>query len=532
MPLFNWSLPRLRYAAAALLAALVVGGPAPAWSADPATFTVATRLTDSTFDPAFHYGEFDAMDILNLYEPLVYPVPGGLPKPHLAESWEASADGKSWTFTLRAGVKFHDGSELTSADVVYSMDRMLTIKKGYSYLWAGLLAPGSTTALDDRTVRFTLEKPFGPFIETLVQFFVVNSELVKANTAADGEFGAEGDYGTAFLEKNDAGSGPYTLGEVVPDTRRAYNRFADYWGGWSGNKFERVVVQIVGESATARELLVSGQVDFVGQWQPVEFYQSIARESGVTVPETPDTKLYLIQMNTTKPPFDDVNFRKAVSHAFDYPTAIEKVLGGAAKAHGPVPSTMPGYDPATPTYDYDPDKAKAYLAKSKYGAGDHVLRFDYIKAGVHEPMALLLQANLAALGIKVEINAEQWPTLAKNAAKPESAPHFFPVYNTAKYPSPDHYTFGMYHPASHGGWQAASHYTNPQVTELIETARTTTDGEKRNALYAEATRQITEDAAAIWVAYPMHRIALGERIKNYRHFGVMAFDLRAYELTY
>ena len=459
MQLFKGSIMRLRYVAAAILAALVVGAPVPGWTADPGTFTVATRLTDSTFDPAFHYGEFDAMDILNLYEPLVYPVPGDLPKPHLAESWDASTDGKTWTFKLRKGVKFHDGSELTAEDVVYSMDRMLAIKKGYSYLWAGLLKPGSTKAVDSHTVQFTLEKPFGPFIETLVQFFVVNSELAMANTRSDGKFGANGDYGTAFLENNDAGSGPYTIGKVVPDTRRVYNRFADYWGGWSGNKFERVVVQIVGESATARELLVSGQVDFVDQWQPVEFYQSIAKESGVMVPETPDTKLYLIQMNTTKPPFDDVNFRKAVSHAFDYQTAIEKVLGGAAKAHGPVPSTMPGYDSSTPTYSYDVAKAKQYLAESRYQAGDHVLKFDYIKAGVHEPMALLLQANLAQIGIKVDITAEQWPTLAKNAAKPETAPHFFPIYNTAKYPSPDHYTYGMYHSASHGGWQAASHYT-------------------------------------------------------------------------
>ncbi len=98
-------------------------------AADPATIVLATKLTGSKFDPALHFQEMDAMDVLNLYEPLVYPSKAGPVVGHLADSWEVSSDGKVYTFKLKKGAAFHDGAPLTAKDVVYSMDRALTIKK-------------------------------------------------------------------------------------------------------------------------------------------------------------------------------------------------------------------------------------------------------------------------------------------------------------------------------------------------------------------------------------------------------------------
>ncbi len=491
---------------------------------DDETFTIATRLTDSKFDPAFHFQEFDAVDIINIYEPLVFPVKGAAPRGHVAESWTASADGKTWTFNLRDDVVFHDGRKLTAADVAYSMDRFLGLKKGYSSLLRGILDVGGTTAVDESTVRFSLNQPFGPFIETLVQFYIVNSELLKANQQP-GDFGDNGDYGAAYLQSHDAGSGPYQLDSFVPDRRRVLVAFDDYRDGWSDEHYKRIVVEIVGETATARSLLTTGQVDFVDQWQPIDFYKNIAKEEGVRVNEAPDNKLYVVQMNTTRPPFDDVNFRKAILHAFDYDTANNIILGGAQKALGPVPSPMPGFDPNTPGYNYDPEKAKAFLAKSKYAPDEIVLRWDYIKAGAHEEMSLLLQSNLKAIGVSMKITAEQWPTLSKNASKADTAPHFFPVYNTAKYPTPDAYTYAMYHPANHGQWQASAHFSDPEISAALEEARATTDAEKRNMRYAAATNAIVEQAASLWVGYTIHRVALRDVVKNYESKGLMAFDL-------
>ncbi|MFC1822625.1 ABC transporter substrate-binding protein [Thermodesulfobacteriota bacterium] len=473
------------------------------------TFTFVTKLTDSKFDPALHFAEMDAMDIINLYDALVYPAAGDLPQPHLATSWEASQGGKVWTFKLRKGVKFHDGRPFTAKDVVYSIDRMLTMKKGYSYLWLGLLEKGSTKAVDDYTVKFTLKKPFGPFVETLVQFFIVNSELIKEK-AKSGKYGNNGDYGMAYLQNHDAGSGPYMLEKVVPDARRIFVQNKKYWKGWGKRQYDRVVIEIIRETATVRSLLESGKVELVDQWQPVEFYKNVKKNPNVVVPEDVDNKLYIIQINNQKPPFDDINFRKAVLHGFDYGTAIKAIFGGGEKAHGPIPSQMPGYDPTTPTYEFNLEKARSYLKKSRYKTGQFTLNCDFIKAGVHEQVTLLLQANMATLGIKVKLNSEAWPTLAGNASKAKTSPHFFPVYNTAKYPSADAFTFNMYHPASAGGWQAASWYRNKDVTKMVEQARVTMEGKKRNTLYVEAAKQIVKDAASLWVVYPIHRVALNK----------------------
>ncbi len=522
-------LGRAVVAAAALALFLAPSSGALAAEMDDETFTIATRLTDSKFDPALHFQEFDAVDIINLYEPLVFPVKGKAPRGHLAASWTASPDGKTWTFRLRDDVVFHDGRKLTAKDVAYSIDRFLALKKGYSSLLRGILDVGGTEVVDDLTVRFNLNQSFGPFIETLVQFYVVNSELLKANQKP-GDFGDNGDYGVAYLQGHDAGSGPYVLESFVPDRRRVFAAFPDYWGGWVDGQYQRIVVEIVGETATVRSLLTSGQVDFVDQWQPIDFYKNIASESGVRVNEAPDNKLYVIQMNTTRPPFDDVNFRKAILHAFDYETATKIILGGAEIARGPVPSPMPGFDPTMPRYEYDPAKAKEFLARSKYSPDQIELRWDYIKAGVHEEMGLLMQSNLKAIGVPMKITAEQWPTLSKNAANPDTAPHFFPVYNTAKYPTPDAYTYAMYHPVNHGQWQASAHFSDPEISRMLEEARATTDPDDRNRQYAAATRKIVDQAASLWVGYTIHRVALREAVDNYESKGLMAFDLYVYNL--
>lgn len=517
--------------ASAFVAALIVPAGVAFAGHGSDTFTIATRLTNSKFDPAFHFAEFDAVNIINMYEGLVTPVKGQPPTGQLATSWEASPDGKVWTFTLRDDVTFHDGRKLTANDVVYSMDRFLTLGKGYSSLLRGILDPGNTKALDDTTVQFTLNNPFGPFVETLVQFYVVNSELLKANQKP-GDFGDNGDYGVDYLLSHDAGSGPYQLNSFVPDRRRVMVAYPGYRGGWTDAHFKRIVVEIVGETATARSLLTSGEVDFVDQWQPLDFYKNLRDQAGVHVNEAPDNKLYVIQMNTQKPPFDDVNFRKAVLHAFDYNTANEIILGGALKANGPVPSAMPGFNPAISGYDYDVAKAKEFLAKSKYKPDQFVLNWDYIKAGAHEEMGLLLQSNLKAIGVDMKITAEQWPTLSKNASKPDTAPHFFPVYNTAKYPTPDAFTYAMYHPVNHGQWQASAHFSNSKISALLEEARATPDATMRNQKYGEATKMIVDDAASLWVGYTIHRVALSQEVKNYESKGLMAFDLVVYNLRH
>lgn len=503
---------------------------AEAQQAAGATFTLLHRLSQNTLDPAFHQFEADAFNIVNCYEPLFYPVRGAAPSPHLAERTTISDDGLSYTFQLRRNVRFADGKPLTARDVVYSMDRMLRINRGYATLWTGLLEPGRTDAVDDNTVRMRLIRRFGPFLETLVQFFVVNSELLKANQAA-GQYGDNGDYGTGYLARNTAGSGPYQLESIVPDARRILVRNPHYWEGWPAGKYDRAVIEIVNETTTARGLILSGRASMIDQWHAVDFYKNWGTPPQARMVEQVNNQLYIMQFNNQRPPFDDVEFRKAVSYAFDYDTAIRDLLGGAAVARGAIPEPMPGYDASTPHYQRNVARAREHLARSRYRPADHPIDYMFLNAGVHEPAGLLLQANLAEIGIRVNLKPEQWPTITRLAAQAPTAPHIFPVYNTANYPSPDAYIFRHFHPGNAGGWQAASWYNNREVHAMIDRARETLDHEQRNRLFAEAGKRIVDDAAALLVAYPTHRVILAREVEGYVHPGILGLDMRVYPLT-
>ncbi len=246
---------------------------------------------------------------------------------------------------------------------------------------------------------------------------MVNSELLKKNTKKEGAYGDYGDYGMEYLTDKDAGSGPYRVEKCLSNTRRSFVRFDNYWGGWKENQFKRAVVEVIQETSTARALLEKGEVDLVDQWQPIEFYEQLKNNPKVKVYEDVDNKVYFAQMNNQKSPFDDINFRKAVLFAFDYDTAINDIFYGGQLAHGPIPSRMPGYNPETMAYSYDIAKAQEFLGKSKYKAADQKILCKYLKAGVHEQVMLLLQANLAAIGINLELKTEQWPTLAVKSAR-------------------------------------------------------------------------------------------------------------------
>jgi len=168
-------------------------------------FVFANESPYDTMDPhaAFDVGRVAVR--LNLYDGL-YRWLDNPPvlTPWLAESHTVSADGLTYTFKLRRGVKFHDGAEVSADDVVYSMERILALKKGAASLLATMVAPGATKALDKQTVQFTLSKPSAIFMAVMPEIHVVNSALLKKHEK-------DGDWGGAWLTSNDAGSGSYTL---------------------------------------------------------------------------------------------------------------------------------------------------------------------------------------------------------------------------------------------------------------------------------------------------------------------------------
>jgi len=503
---------------------------APAEEPEAISITYATQQTTVTLDPAIHVDETETLHVLNVYEPLVWPAKGGAPQPHLAESWEVSDDGLTYTFKLREGVKFHDGTELTAEDVAFSMDRMLSLGRGFSWLWQDVLDVGDVEAVDDYTVAFHLNDPYGPFLSTLVQFFVVNKDLLMENQA-DGDYGEFGDYGQAFLNQQDAGSGSYYVDVYEPGTKTVFHKFDDYWGGWGPGQVTEATFLIVSELATQKLMLQKGEVDFIEQWHSVESFEELKQSEGVVVEEDPNVQLFFLSMNNQKPPFDNVDVRKAISYAFDYGTAVDVIFAGAAQARGPVPLLLPGHNPDTLQYTYDVEKAKEHLAASGIDAAGSPLSYVYV-AGLEseEKIGLLLQSNLKELGFELEMQPEPWARMVELAAQPDTAPHFMAIFHTAKYPSPDGHTYLMFHPNAWGTYMSSSFYENPEVSDLLDKARAATDTEEQYGYYGQVQEIVADEAVALFIANPLHRMAHRDRVEGYNFLGVLGYDLTWYSL--
>lgn len=203
--------------------------PAPTEEVAAPTRPRALRITFSwpTFiDPAVGNDFSSSTSLANIYDTLVFPNAEAGVDPWLAESWDISDDGLTYTFHLRKGVKFHDGSELLASDVVYSYNRLQTVGEGYAYLITGV---ESVKAVDDYTVEFKLEHPSGLFVPSLVRLYVANEDLVRENTLAEGPYGDEGDYGKEWLLTHDAGSGPYRVVEFPLEEYLLMEKFNDWW---------------------------------------------------------------------------------------------------------------------------------------------------------------------------------------------------------------------------------------------------------------------------------------------------------------
>ncbi len=498
-------------------------------------FTYLESQEVTVIDPALHTDESSLHAVINMYDPLVYPkVQEGLmePGPHVAESWSVSEDGTVYSFKIRQGIRFHDGSELKAEDVAFSMQRLLAIQKGFSWLFAGVLESENIKVVDDYTVEFKLNNAYAPFIPSLTQLFIVNKDLIMKNVE-DGEFGDFGDYGQAFLRDNDAGSGPYIPARYERASILELQRFDDYWRGWEEGQIERVFYRVVEEEATIRTLMNSGQADMIDQWQTPNSYEQLANNPNITVQEDPSAQLFHIEMNTQRPPLDNLLVRKAIAHAFDYQTALEQIFKGAVQARGPVPIKAweaYGREPQIEPYLYDPELSQQELEASGIDPSTINLTYVYPVGGnVQRQVGLLLQSNLAQLGIKIQLQEVPWARIVEMSSSPESTPDMAAIYDTLKYPHPDSHLFGMYHPSALGSYRTISRYDVPTVSSILEEARSTIDIEKQLDLYQEAERMIVADYPSIYVANPLHRIAFQNYVEGYKYVGLLGYDVAFYD---
>ncbi|MCD2204571.1 ABC transporter substrate-binding protein [Halobacterium sp. KA-6] len=491
-------------------------------------FNYVTTQTPSSIDPMKGSDNLETISLHNVYDPLLYYTDTTPPELEnwLAEDYSISEDGRTYTFQLQPDAVFHNGDPVTASDVKYSVQRMMDMQQGFSWMWEGILSPENVEVVNETTVKMTTNEVFAPFLYTLPFLFIVNEEQIKANATSDGQYGDHGDYGTAWLEENDAGSGPYKLSSRERKREIGLEKNDDWWSefphGQSG--YEAVTIEMVQETATAAGRMREG-AEMADQWLPLQTYKDLASEDGVRVHAKATFNPFYIYMHTQREPLNDVHVRRAISYAFDYEAALNDIMSGDSDhLNGPLPSAMWSHTDNLETYGQNLEQAQAELDKSDYTASDIDLNYTYVSGlTVEQNMGLLLQSNLQELGATVSVNKAPWSNITEMATSKESTPDMLAVYLSFSYADPDTFLYPAWHSSSHGSWTSASWYQNDQVDQLLDDARRTVTQEERIPIYEEAQQIIAEEAPALFIMNQAKRNAISTDVKGFKDNGITGY---------
>ncbi len=483
---------RTRIVIAALALASVLA-PAAAF-AQQGTLQIAVDQAPVGLDPDIvtAFSSFAVVD--QIYEGLL-EVNGKLQlEPALATDWTVSSDGLSYVFNLRHGVKFHNGREMTSADVVYSFNRIMDPKTG-SPQASRFSQVASIDATGPYQVTFKLKEPFAPFLSNLTNLYVVPKEVVEAN----------GD-----LQKVAVGTGPYELEKVVPDTYVLLKANPDYYRPGEP-KLAELKFNVVPEASTRAAGLRTGTYQLLPTVDPVTA-QTLKNASGVRVVGTQDLAYSLLGLNVSRKPFNDPKVREAINYAVNRPDIVQAVYLGNAVPGGPLSPALKDWAVPTsqyPCYAPSVDKAKQLLAEAGYpnGFSTTIVTFGTIKEVADT--AQVLQAQLAKVGIDAKVDVEEFGKFVQDW-KNSNFDMFVSLNGGST--DPDGYLYRTFHT---GGSTNVFKFSDPSVDQLLEQGRTTTDMGKRQAIYDDLQKQLACTGPIVHIAYGTLFTGLRDNVQGF-----------------
>ncbi|HEU0163820.1 MAG TPA: ABC transporter substrate-binding protein, partial [Thermomicrobiales bacterium] len=372
-------------------------GIAPARAAGGGTLVVDLGSEPENLDIQQGLAATTSLLTQQIFESLLRVKPGTLDvEPWLAESYESSKDGLTWTFKLRQGVKFHDGTDLDADAVKFNYDRQFDTTNEYYKL--GQWSNGgyfdfikSVTVSDASTVVFTLNSTFNKFDFRMAGFSIVSPAGVKK-------------FRETFTE-NPVGTGPYKFDHWDKGQQVVLAPNDTYWG--TAPTLDQLVFKAITEAGSRAAALLSGETQIAVEVTP-EIMEQLASNDAFSVVTGPTGSLWFLAMNVKDPHFTDVRVRQAVNYAIDKETICSAVLNGTADvAHGPLSPAFADYNPAVENlYPFDADKAKSLLAEAGWNSDTEVTFYCSIGgSGMLSPeeMATVIQDNLHDVGFKTKI---------------------------------------------------------------------------------------------------------------------------------
>lgn len=465
------------------------------------TLTMAQTSNPVTLDPNRTFNGLSFSITNQVYETLVYFGSDGVIQPRLAESWEFTEENVL-QLNIRQGVTFHDGAALDADAVVASLEHFLDPEATNPGRFV-LSRLSDVRAVDEFTVELETDTPFAPLLAHL-------AHPVAAIVQAE--------HGAA-LDRNPVGTGPFRFVSWEQDAQVVLEANPDYWGGEPAIK--QVVTRIIPDVATILVELRSGGVDaYYGI--PADSFESIASAPGLEAVSFLGWGSNYVGFNVQNPKLEDVRVRQAIAHVIDKELIGDIVNGLPAVAAIPPTVAYAAEDLEDP-YAYDPERARELLAEA--GVTDLSLRIDVYTDPTLETIAQILQAELANIGINLEIRTQPYAAYAE-AVLEDGLELYVSGWGTVTLDA-DYALYGFLHPSEIGGGSNTSRYVDDEVTALLETGRNNPDPQVREDAYHAVQEQILVDVPFVTVNYPLSTFAKTAALQGENvNFSVIGFDLR------
>ncbi len=404
--------------------------------------------------------------LYNVYETLVRLQPDGSITGLLADSWDVSEDGLTYTFNLQDGVTFHSGDPLTAEDVVFSITNVTSNEE---HPFNSTFAPISgVTAVDDSTVEVTLSQ-----VSASLLFFMTQGQGAILNEAS-----------MDSIENSADGSGPFQFGEWNVGDSIVLNRSDDYWGDPA--LLETVTFRYITDPNALNNAMLGDQLDLVAGVSAPELLEAFESDDRFTVQTGLTFGEVTVSLNGRRAPFDDVLVRQAVSHAIDRQAVIDLAYAGYGVPIGTFSTPLdPWYEDLTGVYDYDPDRARELLEEA--GATDLTVEMVLPPPSYASRGGEIIASQLGEVGITANITNVEWgvwleDVFANYDFDMSIVAHVEPL-DLAQYGNAEYY------------WGNDS----PSVAPLLEQADSEPDEDTRNALYTQVLEEITAQAADAWI---------------------------------
>jgi peptide/nickel transport system substrate-binding protein len=452
--------------------------------------------------------------------------------PDLAESWEADSAGTAWTFKLRSGVKFHDGTDFNADAVCFNFDRWYNFKGPFqlesaTYYWQtvfGGFSDGkkpslykSCEAKDETTVVLNLTKPSASFLGALAltNFTFASPDALKKYGADKGSVDEEtgfkptGTYGT----EHPTGTGPFKFESWTRGDRLVMVRNDDYWGEKA--KIERLIFRPISDNAARLQALQSGEIQGYDLVEPQDV-QTIEGDSNLQILDRPAFNVGYVTINQKIPPFDKIEVRQAVAAGLDREAVVKNFYAGRGEvAKEFMPSSLFGYADDVMTYTYDPAKAKSLLQKAGVSIPlkvDFWYPTDISRPYMPDPKRNFeaFAASLNKSGFKVVPHSAPWSPDYLGRVDEGKAGALNLIGWTGDYGDPDNFIGTFFQqPSSQFGFE------NEEIFNTLNNAEVETNEAKRTALYQEANREIMKFLPGVPYVHTEPALAFTANIKGY-----------------